>query len=138
MSTTTDPSLPILQTSGEATVDHSAEIKSDLKTSIQSAMTDLERGLEVDQKQGATAAAVATADEAVAQNGSAEAEAGNAAEPAAATADSTVMDTMAIGRSVKLNTFQERTITRNTILQTMHNGPARKRMHPSHIDRLSE
>ena len=41
-------------------------------------MTDLERGLEVDQKKGATAAA-ATAEEAIAQNGSAEAEAGTPA-----------------------------------------------------------
>ena len=68
-------------------------------------MTDLERGLEVDQKQGATAATSAAAEEAIAENGSAEAEAGVAAEPAAATADSTVRGTMAIGRSVKLNTF---------------------------------
>ena len=100
-------------------------------------MTDLERGLEVDQKQGATAAAAATAagtaEEAVAQNGSAEAEAGIAAEPAAAAADSTVRGTMPIGRSVKLNTFQERTITRNTT-QTIHNGPARECIRPTLID----
>ena len=100
-------------------------------------MTDLERGLEVDQKQGATAAAAATAaataEEAVAQNGSAEAEAGIAAEPAAAAADSTVRGTMAIGWSVKLNTYQERTITRNTVLQTMYNGPARECIRPTLI-----
>ena len=100
-------------------------------------MTDLERGLEVDQKKGATAAA-ATAEEAIAQNGSAEAEAGVAAEPATAAADSTVRGTLAIGRSVKLNTFQERTITRNTVVQTMNNGPARECIRPTLIDCMND
>ena len=83
---------------GEAIVDHSAEIKPDLKTSIQSAMTDLERGLDVDQQQGAAAA------EAAAENGSAELEDGVKAESAgaaaAAAADSTVSDD---GRSMCLS-----------------------------------
>ena len=80
----------------EAIVDHSAEIKPDLKTSIQSAMTDLERGLDGDQRQDAAAAAEAEAAAVPAENGSATLEAVVKQEPAAA-ADSTVSGTVIIG-----------------------------------------
>ena len=83
----------------EAIVDHSAEIKPDLKTSIQSAMTDLERGLDGDQRQDAAAAAEGEVAAVPAENGSATLEAVVKQEPAAAAAaaDSTVSGTVIIG-----------------------------------------
>ena len=79
-------------TGGEAAlVDHSAEIKPDLKTSIQSAMTDLERDMSPQQGGSRRGSDGAGATEA-AENGTAlQAESAPAADAVAA--DATVSDT---------------------------------------------